>query len=1060
MVAGFRFAGLRCLLTALLVSALCVAAGWEGLGRPAVKSYGQRDGLPHHTVHTISRDQLGRIWVGTQEGAAYYDGRRWVPVPMPPASPSQFVRSIAEDPDGSRWFATQGAGIWRLQGEQWVQHTEAQGLPSLRVHHLLRVPTAEATLWAATDQGPARFRGGAWQVIKEGLPNRWVWKLVWLRVPGLGPTLVACTQGGLYALAGDQWVVPPAFRSLVGSELNDALELPGDQGGVLWVSVWGKGPARWDGQGWVYPRPGEGFPGRYSTCLAWSLDPKGGALLWVGTYENGLAYLRQGQWQVLSSDRGLRSNGVYAIWPDPRGRPTVWLGMQGGGITALSLQGWVALLDRQSGLPSSSVNCLLETRDPQGGIVFGTTKGLATWSRGTWRTQDTRNGLPDSNIHALAELTAGPQHLLFAGTSRGLARWDGRSWHPEQGLPAEEVNVLLASRQSGRLFAGLRSGLYVLEEGTWKHLKPDSESPEPLSLAETPEGPEGSLWVGTRGAGLWRLRVRHWERLDPQPQYPRQWFTALKALPGPGGEPCLWVGTRGNGLLRAALGPEPPRWQIYGAPGEVSLPHTVVLRIEQDARRRLYLGTSGGVERLLFAPDGHTLQRTETFTTGDGLPATGANPGASLVDERGRIWFGFSGGAAFLDPGEEANEQPLPSPVLVRALIAGQERRIDSGLDLGHGENHLSLDFFVPVFFREEDLRFRSQLDGAESQPGPWRYESFREYSGLAPGRYQLKVWVRNHAGQVSEPYILPIHIAPAAWASPLALAAYALLVLGAGVLAVKLRTRTLRQREQWLRARVEEATSALKDREQRLQALADELSCRNEEKNQILGILAHDLRNPLTAILLQAELLVGGEQPEQRPGALRIARSVQTLLELLERMLDVNRIDSGTTLGPLVAVELQPLTLVIAARHQAAAQAKGLDVAVVSVPDLPQVRADAETLDAILDNLFSNAVKFSPKAPPNRTIQAGFAANETDVAIWVRDEGPGFSPEERLRAFDRFTRLSARPTAGESSTGLGLSIVKKLTEAMGGRVELESHRGEGSTFWVWLPRVDGLAKS
>ncbi len=1033
-----------------------MSAGWEGLGRPAVKSYGQRDGLPHHTVHTISRDRLGRIWVGTQEGAACYDGRRWVPVPMPPGSPSQFVRSIAEDPDGSRWFATQGAGIWRQQGEQWEQHTEAQGLPSLRVHHLLRLPTAEATLWAATDLGPARSRGGSWQVIKEGLPNPWVWKLAWVRVPGLGPTLVACTQGGLYALAGDRWVLPPAFHSLAGAELNDALEVPGDQGGVLWVSVWGKGPARWDGQGWVFPRPGEGFPGRYSTCLAWSLDPKGGTLLWVGTYENGLAYLRQGQWQVLSADRGLRSNGVYAVWPDPRGRPTVWLGMQGGGITALSLQGWVALLDRQSGLPSSSVNCLLETRDPQGGILFGTTKGLASWSRGTWRTQDTRNGLPDSDIRALAEVTTGSRHLLFAGTSRGLARWDGRVWLRDPGLPAEEVNVLLASRQGGRLFAGLRSGLYVLEEGSWKHLQPDSGSPEPLSLAETAEGPEGSLWVGTRGAGLWRLRAKHWERLDPQPQYPRQWFTALKALPGPGGEPWLWVGTRGNGLLRAGLGPEQPRWQVYGAPGEVALPHTVVLRIEQDARHRLYLGTSGGVERLQFDPDGHTLQRTETFTTGDGLPATGSNQGASLVDGRGRIWFGFSGGAAFLDPREEAAEQPLPSPVLARALIAGQDRRIDQGLDLGHRENHLSLDFFVPVFFREEDLRFRSQLEGAETQPGPWRYEGFREYSGLAPGHYRLKVWVRNHAGQISEPFSLPIHIAPAVWASPAAVVAYVLLVLGVGVLVVKVRTRTLRHRELWLRARVDEATSALKDREQRLQKLADELSCRNDEKNQILGILAHDLRNPLTAIQLQAELLVGGEQPEQRPGALRISRSVQSLLELLERLLDVNRIDSGTTLGPLVPLDLHPVVQALAVRHQANALAKGLDLVVASAPNLPQVCADVETLDAILDNLLSNAVKFSPTAPPNRSIRVGFAVAEVEVAIWVQDEGLGFNPEELPRAFDRFTRLSARPTAGESSTGLGLSIVKKLTEAMGGRVELESRRGEGSTFTVWLPRVDG----
>jgi signal transduction histidine kinase len=424
------------------------------------------------------------------------------------------------------------------------------------------------------------------------------------------------------------------------------------------------------------------------------------------------------------------------------------------------------------------------------------------------------------------------------------------------------------------------------------------------------------------------------------------------------------------------------------------------------------------------------------------------------MEGNGRIWFGFSGGAAFLDPREEAEDQPLPMPVLERALVAGRERAHVRALDFGHRENHISLDFFVPVYFREEDLRFRSQLEGAETQPGPWRYEGYREYSGLAPGRYLLKVWVRNHAGQVSDPYTLPIHIAPALWASPVALVAYVLLLLGGIGVTVKARTRALRQRERWLQSRVGEATAALKDRERRLLDLSSQLATRNEEKNQLLGILAHDLRNPLTAILLQSELLAGTEPPEPQQGALRIARSVQALLDLLERMLDVNRIDSGVALAPLVPVDLAMATLESAARFQAAAAAKGLVLTVASGMELPRVLADADTLAAILDNLLSNAVKFSPTAPPSRTIQAGFSVASTEVAIWVQDEGPGFSAEELPRAFDRFTRLSSRPTGGESSTGLGLSIVKKLSEAMGGRVELDSRPGEGATFRLWLTRA------
>jgi len=1060
MPSSGRSARLRRLALGLLACCILPAVGWEDLGRPAVKSYGQRDGLPHHTVHAITRDGLGRIWVGTQEGAACYDGRRWTPVPLPPQATAQFVRAIQEDRDGSRWFATQGSGIWHLQGEQWENHTEAQGLPSLRVHHLFRLPTTEATLWAATDQGPARFQDGSWQTKVEGLPNRWVWKLTWVQVPGVGPRLVACTQGGLFAWDGGRWTLPPAFAPLVGKELNDALDVPTGAGTDLWVSVWGKGPGRWDGKAWSYPKAGDGFPGRYPTCLAWSPNPRGGTLLWVGTYENGLAYLRDGAWQVLNADRGLRSNGVYALLPEPRGRPTIWIGMQGGGITALSLQGWVAFLDRQSGLPSSGVNCMIETHGSERGIVFGTTKGLAWWSQGHWKTQDTRHGLPDADIHALAEMDADGHHWLFAGTGHGVVRWDGGRWQRERGLPVEAVNVLLAGRKPGRLYAGLKSGLWVLEGGVWSALKPPSTELEALSLAEA-EGEGGggeSLWVGTRGMGLWRLRKGQWERLDPQPQYPRQWFTALKVLSGPKQEPWLWVGTRGNGLLRTALGAASPTWQIYGAPGEVALPHTVVLRIEQDAQKRLYLGTSGGVERLRFAADGHTLVRTETFTTGDGLPATGSSLGASLVGHDGRVWFGFPGGAAFLDPREEPVELPLPAPVLARALVAGKDRVIEGALTLSHHENHLSLDLFTPVFFREEDIRFRSQLIGAEAQPGPWRYEGFREFSGLAPGRYVLKVWARNHTGQLSEPYTLPIHIKPAPWASAWALTAYLLVLVASGFAWVTLHTRTLRLREAWLTARVDKATAELKVREDQLLALASQLTTRNEEKNQIMGIVAHDLRNPLSTILMQAEILPELEPREREQGLARIVQAANALLDLLERLLDVNRIDSGTVLPPAVPARLATLAAEARERFHAKAEAKGLELRLEPMEALPDVLADPATLMGVLDNLISNAVKFSPPGPPTRTITIGFDRTSTEVALWVKDQGPGFTAEERQRAFNRFTRLSARPTAGESSSGLGLSIVKKLTEAMGGRIELESEPGQGATFRIWLPRVEGCA--
>ncbi|HLO67234.1 MAG TPA: ATP-binding protein [Holophaga sp.] len=1024
-------------VAALWAACMPMAGDWTEAGRPAVKSYGQRDGLPHHTVHTLLRDRLGRLWACTQLGAARYDGRRWVPVLLPGHAESQFVRTLAEDPaDGSLWFGTQGAGVWRLTDRGWEDLGAERGLPSQRVHHVLAGPGG---MWAATDVGPARWVDGAWHPVVAGLPKAWTWKLARLDVPGLGPSLVACTQGGLFALSGEAWSVPPAFQALAGLEVNDALQ----GAGGLWASVWGRGPARWEGGAWAYPRPGDGFPGRFPTCLAASPDPRGGDLLWVGTYEQGLACLRGGRWQVLTTERGLRNNGVYTILPDPHGRPTVWIGMQGGGITALSLEGWVSFPGRQMGVAGSRVSCLLETDlAPFRGLVVGTRVGLAWREPDGWRLQDHRQGLPADDVRSLAVVDMG-RPVLFAGTSAGLARWDGKGWKREPGLPAEEVNVLLASRKPGVLYAGFRSGLRILGPGGWSAPGLAGDRPEPLSLAETAEDGEGSLWVGTRGQGLWRVRAGQWRRLDPQPAYPRQWFTALRAFPGPKGEPWLWVGTRGNGLLYAPVGAGDPPWRVLGAPGTDELPHTVVLRIERDGEGRIYLGTTGGVERLRFSASGH-LESLETYTTGDGLPATGVSLGASLTDRVGRVWFGFPDGAAFLDPREEARRRPLPAPVLARALVAGREGTFGPGAVLGHRENNLSLDFFLPVFFREEDVRFRTQLEGSEPFPGPWRYEGSRDYPGLRPGRYVLKVWARNHLGQEAGPLVLPFRIRPPWYWGPGAWTVYALAALGALLGSHRLRDRVHQRRERELRRRVEEATAALA-------SLNRQLEHSNEEKSVIMGVVAHDLRNPLTAIRLQAELLEGG--PAAREAG-RIRRGADDLLGLVERLLAMNRLEAGEVLPPPVPLALPPLAEEALERVEVAARQKGLVLALEPAPDLPLALGDRLSILEILDNLLSNAVKFSPPGPPAREVRVTFLQEADAVGFRIADQGPGFSPDELKRAFGRYARLTARPTGGEGSSGLGLAIVKKLSEALGGRVDLDSRPGEGATFTVRLPRA------
>ncbi len=571
-----------------------------------------------------------------------------------------------------------------------------------------------------------------------------------------------------------------------------------------------------------------------------------------------------------------------------------------------------------------------------------------------------------------------------------------------------------------------------------------------LCLAETRD-PDGaaSLWAGTRGGGLLRWRDGRWRRTDPMPRYPGNWITSLHAGTGPDGHPRLWAGTRGQGLGLLDLTDPQARWLVYDARSQVPIPNTVIFSIEEDRSGRLYLGASGGIERLTFSKDGRTLAKVETFTSADGLLTNLVNPGAVLLDHQGRVWFGLPEGPAFLDPAGSGASPELPSPVLERFSVEGAEARPTPGLRFPHGTQRLAFGFFTPAFFREEDLRFRTQLLGLEPEPGPWTFENARDYGGLRPGDYELRVWARDYLGQVSEPLRFPFRIKPSPWVHPLALALYALAVALALATLIRIRTRFLERRNAWLQTRIDAATEELSRNHQSLQVLTDHLYRLNEEKSHLMGMAAHDLRNPLQGIRMKAELLSLKGDPASLAASQDICGAVDEVVRLLNRLLDLEAIETGHLGLRLQPVVLGQMVERACALHQARARAKEIQLIPEPLDPALAALADPDTLAEVVDNLLTNAIKFSPQG---RRVWLGAGLRDGGAVLWIRDEGPGFLPEDKARAFKRFAKLSARPTGGERSTGLGLAIVKRLVEDMGGRIVLESEPGQGATFLVHLP--------
>jgi signal transduction histidine kinase len=247
-------------------------------------------------------------------------------------------------------------------------------------------------------------------------------------------------------------------------------------------------------------------------------------------------------------------------------------------------------------------------------------------------------------------------------------------------------------------------------------------------------------------------------------------------------------------------------------------------------------------------------------------------------------------------------------------------------------------------------------------------------------------------------------------------------------------------------------ANRKLKEVNQVIVRQKEKMAALNQEKNSLISIVSHDLSSPFASISMWSQLIEKDQQlsDEQQVALLKIRDSASSGERLIRNILDVEKQGISPDKLELEEIDIGAFLSHIVSNHEAAATAKKILISIQELSHPVYLLTDQDLIRRIMDNLLSNAIKFSL---PGKPVRVDIREQKEFIEISVTDEGVGIPENEKPLLFTKYAQLSVRPTGGETSTGLGLSIVKRMVSELNGTIQCDSEYGKGTRFTIRFPK-------
>ncbi len=521
----------------------------------------------------------------------------------------------------------------------------------------------------------------------------------------------------------------------------------------------------------------------------------------------------------------------------------------------------------------------------------------------------------------------------------------------------------------------------------------------------------------------------------------------------------VWVATDGGGLIKLTLSLQmaiEKHKQFTLADGFSS---NIIYAVYEDENNNLWMPSNYGLIKM-----NKTTQAVKAYTEQDGIAHNEFNRISHFQDETGRLYFGGINGLTVFHPEQlldVAAEFDAPLQITKFQQYDGNSDKIvdltseiiqNPKIVLHPNDKFFNLEFALLEYQDVSQVRYSYQISGQDDN---WTIlsENNLRISGLPYGDFVLRIRGQGVSGQFStQVLVIPIQVIRPIYQRWWFILS-AILLLGLVLFYFyQRRTNELKNRQAKLEKLVQVRT-------QTIQQQAEELRSLDTLKSRFFANVSHELRTPLTLMIAPIEAALKDSKLSNRTHThLLLARkNGDRLNRMISEILDLTRLEAGK-------LELRPEKVVwynflrtLVANFESIANGKNIEFQFQYQDSKTLVLSiDKSKMEIILLNLLSNAFKFTPQGGT-----VTFLAKEGSqfLEIEIRDTGRGIHPEDLPHVFDRFYQAKKHSNTAEGGTGIGLALSKELVVLMKGQITAESEIGEGSTFFVKIPRVEIISQ-